>query len=450
MTDMYLPINPAQAYSSTFSVRTDGLNWASAQVIVTSVTSPAQTFTDGSAATATLTVVSYLGLSTAAATGSLTISSDTALVGGCVSGGGPNVGSFNVCNPANYAVDLVYSSNTACNLAKAIQSFNVVIATCGVSGASVVYTTAPYGGAIWNSFQLASSTAAITVSNLISSSTLGGPYVGSLSGGVDNGSFAINGKTFLANRDFFPMTSTTQTATNIATAIQNSSTTINVTAAASGNIVSATATVVGVTGNTYATAVSSDPALTLSTYISSGTTVANGLMSGGTNSAYTFLGSQISVPGNNFGLAEGVYLSTGSGVTITPLVAGGTYYVIPGVAGSIQLSTTAANALAGLPIVLTSSQTKTTADTFTLNVPATTGTPVTQWVVSNDNTSWFPYTTTPLGQTVNALVSYGTYIATGTVSSVDFGHMDWAWLGLNVTAPATGAIQIKAKLAGDQ
>ena len=457
--DLYLPINAVQAYSSTFSVRTDGINWAAAQVLVTSATVAAQTFTDGQAATATLTVGNYLGLSTATATDKITIVTDSAgsLLGSCISGGGPTVGSFNACNPANYAI--TGTANTDCQaIAAAITSFNVLVATCPGAG-SVIYTTSTYGGAIWNQFSLASSTqAALQVGNLVSSNTVPGTGIGVLTGGSNNATFSINGQTFTANQlgsfGFYPVTSNGQTATNIATAITNSSTTIGVVAGAGGSVVFATATVTGVVGNTYATFVSSDPALTLSTYVSSGPTVASGFMSGGSNSSYALNSAVISIPGNTFGPAFQVWLSTTGNVVVpAPLVWGTTYYAVVSAGigiGNIELATTSALAVAGSGLVLTSSQTKTTADVFTLNPLGITGTPSTQWVVSTDNVSWVPYTTTPFGQTINALQSYGTYYATGTLTTSDLGHMDYGWIGLNVTAPTTGAITVKAKISGDQ
>ena len=79
--DNYLPIPSAVAVNSTVSIRADGIDWASAQVVVTSVTQPNQTFNDGSQATATLTVASYAALSTAAATGQITVLTNSSLGG---------------------------------------------------------------------------------------------------------------------------------------------------------------------------------------------------------------------------------------------------------------------------------------------------------------------------------------------------------------------------------
>lgn len=431
--DNYLPIPAAVAYSSTFSVRADGIDWASAQIVVTSVTQVSPTFNDGRASTASFTVVSFTALSTATAHGSLTISSDTALVGSCVSGGAPGLGSFNVCNPNNYAVDLVYSSNTACNIAAALNTFALGIATCSISGSSVVSTTAPYAGSIWNTFQINSSTpAALTVSQF--------------TGGQDNQYVTLNGIQLLANRDFFPVTSTGQTATNLATAFNTVSSSLIVTAAANGSVVFTTATTVGQAGN-YAIFSSSQGALTISPYTSSGPVTAAGFMYGGSNSSYTINTSQINIPGNTLGLAEGVYF-TDVGGGLSPLVVGTTYFAIPGASGSVQLALTSTGAVAGIPIVFTSSVVKTTADVFTLNIPAIAGTPTATWAASNDNVHWLPYTLTPFNVAIPS-ETYSAYFSTGSVNNFDFGHFNYSYIGLNVVAPTAGAISVLAHIVGN-
>lgn len=445
VVDGYLPIPSAASYSSTFSVRTDGISWASAQVVVTSVTQPAQTFTDGTASSATFTVVSYTALSTATATGgTITISSNFWTNGNlAVSGGGPGLGSFNVSDPANFATGAV-SSNTACNLAAAINAFNIVLATCNVSGsaAGVVYTTAAFTGSIWNSFTMNSS----------SQGTGAYTTVTQLSGGQDNQSVTVNGKTLTANVDFYPVTSVGQTATNLATAITNSSTTTGVIASAGGAVVYATSTLVG-TGTKYAISSSSQAALTIP-YTSSSTTTgqATGAMIGGTNAAYLINTSTIALPSNNFGLGQGVWLG---GASLAPLVLNTTYYVVtipPGSTGptaTIELALTSTGAIANVPIVLTASATKTTTDSFTLNVGPMAGTPTVTLVASNDNSHWLPYATTPFNISIPS-VSYSAYVATGTVNNFDLGHYNYGYLGVSVVAPTSGAVNILAHIVGKE
>lgn len=467
--DSYLPINAVSAYSSTVSVRADGIDWASAQIVVASVTSPAQTFKDGTASSATLFVSNFASLSSATASGSITISSNAGTANQCVSGGGPTTGSFNACSPGQWVTG-VTSSMTACSLAAAINSFNVVVATCNASWtAGVVFTSAPIYGSIWNRFTLSSSSqAALTVATLVSSSvfqsgvsTATGYGYGTFTGGQDNQSFTINGKLFLANRDWTPIVSSAVTAFSISQAITNSSVTTGVVAstansAGSFGLVFATSTSVGTSTN-YATASSSQSALTLIPFTSSSVATSGsvGVMLGGTNAAYVLNTSTITLPAGGFGTGQAVVYSTGSNITITPLIWGSTYYVInvpilssSGV--SIELAITSSGAVANIPIVLTSSQTLTTADSFTLTASTFTGTVGLQWVASNDNLHWVNYTTTPFNITVPATsVSASSYFSSGTVTNADFGHYNYGYLGLSITGPPVGAVNIQARIVGN-
>jgi hypothetical protein len=436
--DMILPTGVPVAYSSTFSFRTGSLDWGSAETFVTSATVASKTFTDGSASTGSLTVVSFAALSSATATGNIVITSSGALTRACVSGGGGGRnGNFNVCNPGDWAIDVVAASMTACNLAAAINSYNVILATCGINGASVVYTTAPFGSSTYNLFQINASTPALTVTQM--------------SGGQDNQSFSINGKLFKANTDFFPVTSNTQTGTNIATAITNSSQTIGVVAnSAAAGIVTTTSTATGLSTN-YAMTSSSDSALSLSLPKTVTAPSSVGAMTGGAGPAYLVNTSTITIAGNGFSQGMQVLYTTPT-VAITGLVGGTTYYIIEIPAtgsqtSSFMLATSLANALAGTAVTLASIGTPTTADTYTLAPLAITGTPIIKWVVSNDNTNWLPYTTTPLGQTVPSQ-SYTAYSSTGAVNVFDFGHMDYGFLGMSVTAPLTGSLNVTAHVVG--
>lgn len=433
--DNYLPVPFPAAYTSTFSVRADGIDWASAQIVITSATQVNQTFNDGTAAAGSLNVVSYAALSSATAHGSImTISSDTALTGACISGGGGpgTVGSFNVCNPANFTV--TGTTLTDCTaIAAAINAFGIIQSTCAVTPGNVITSTAPFPGSAWNTFVINSSTPAA-----ISSATF--------SGGQDNQNFSIAGVTLQANRDFFPITSNAVTASAIVTAWGTSAGSNTVTLGTTGSVIGATATVVGPAGD-YGMTSSSNAALSLTTLVSSTTAgVATGIMTGGTASSYTINGSVINLPGNGLGLAEGVWFS---GASLSPLSANTTYFVIPSANGnSVQLSLTSTGAVAGLPIVFTSSAVKTTADTFTLNVDAITGTPGVQWMASNDNVNWQPYLVTPFNIAIGS-VTLSSYVSSGTVTNTDFGHYNYGYIGLKVNAPTTGAINVKARVVGN-
>lgn len=533
------------AVSSTYSMRTDGLNWASAGVVVTSVTSPNVTFTGGSAATATLTVASYTGLSTATASGTFTAVSTTVASG--VQGSGVVVISSNVSGTQiaitgppgalNFMVGgnvaQGYSStSTAVNFATAVNASSTtsnVTATVNSSSTTVTITcvnvgTLCNGYAVTSSSPTAISTAAfsgganpvvVTVgfaqlmagrdfavgasptamatnlaaaiaassntANAITAASAGtvvsatatvagvaGNSLATLtsnalaistaaltmSGGQNNATVTVNGVTFTANQagalGFYPVTSTNQTATNLAAAIAANYALVGATATAAGSVVSATATVNGTAANSYAITVSTN-AITPATLVSSSavTGAQVGTFAGGTAPGYVFNGSVITAPGNNLQTGEGVLFPLSNTGTLTPLVTGTTYFVIAG-NPALQLATTSTGAVAGVPVVFTSSSTAAPATTYTLTVPAIAGTPSYKWLVSDDNINWVPYPTTPLGQTIAGPISIGSYFSTGTVNAFDFGHVDWGWLGFALTAPTAGAISANVKIIGKQ
>jgi hypothetical protein len=472
--DNYVPIPSAVNYSSTFSIRADGIDWASLQVVVTSVTQPAVGFTDGSSSSGTVTVVSFASLSTTTATGSITVSSNAGTANQCVSGGGPSgTGNFNVCNPANFAIGNV-SSNTACNIAASINNYVVGLATCNWnSSPGVVYATAPYAGSVWNQFQLnSSSQAALGVSVLISSTVYQPPYstmtgvgFGTMAGGQDAATLTVNGTVLLANRDWYPITSNGATATSLATAITNSSVTTRVVAAAgsqSTTVVFATSTVIGTGTNAYKLVSSSQSVLSVSSPVVTGVTGVNGYgtgsttMFGGTNAAFLINTSSITATGNTFGSGEAVFITTSANSAVPlPLVWGTTYYVITIPPASliptttIELATTLANALANTPVVITSSATNTPTDSYLLNVGAIAGTPTTTLVASNDNVHWLPYTLTPFNVTIPSSVSYVTYVSSGITTNLDLGHYNYGYLGISVLAPTAGAINVGARVVGN-
>lgn len=436
IVDGMMPVPPVVAYSSTFSVRTDGINWGSAEVTVTSVTQVNQTFNDGMAATGSFTVANYTSLSTAPAHSTLTISSDTALANSCISGGGSGLGNFNVCN---YAITGTTATDCAVIAAAITAQFSALSSTCPAVPGNVINSTFTFGAASENSFTWNASTpTAIST----------GPWVG----GHDNAVLSVNGFTLTANNQFFPITSNAVTASAIATAWQASAGSLTVTMGTTGNVVGATATVVGPQGD-YALFTSTQGALTIAPFTSSDPVTATGFMAGGTASSYTINGSVIQLAKTqNLGQAQPVWLSQTVGSSgLTPLSVNTTYYVIPGLSGSgqIQLALTSTGAIAGLPIVLTSSAVKTTADVFQLNVPQGIGQIAYDWVVSNDNVNWSWYKLTPFNVSVASLtIPAANFTAAGVTTGYDLGHMDYGYLGIGVAASSGAPVNIQAHVIG--
>jgi hypothetical protein len=175
-----------------------------------------------------------------------------------------------------------------------------------------------------------------------------------------------------------------------------------------------------------------------------------GTFSGGTSAAYTLVngtGTVLTVTSHGFNTALPVLYTTPGGVAITGLTAGTTYYPIYLTANTISLASSTVQAMMGNALPLTSSQTKATADTFTLTPLAITGTPSWQFVVSDDAINWVPFTTTVNNITISS-ATYSSYISTGAVNVYDLNHMDYSFFGAKVVPPTTGALNFGMKVIG--
>lgn len=130
-------------------------------------------------------------------------------------------------------------------------------------------------------------------------------------------------------------------------------------------------------------------------------------------------------------------LYTNTGTNVSPLVTGTTYYATK-VNNAFGLSTTSTGAVAGAYITFTSSS---SAGNYTFSPLSILGTPSYKWQVSNDGVNWADYSTTIYGQSVSS-VTLSSFVSTGTVTSWDFGNIQYAWIRLNVIAPTQGAISL--------
>ena len=548
---VYQVTNPTTGVVSvstpTIFYRADGSSYISVETIVSSDTIASQTFTDGQAATATLTVASYTGLSTATASGTFTAVSTSAAVGvqgsaavvissnvsgtqiaitgppgalNLMVGGNVGQGYSSTSTAVNFATAVIASSNTSgmtasvntsstvvtvsclaygtfCNNYAVTSSSPTAISTAAFSGGTNPVTvtvggaqfTAAVSSLTANQFNVGANTTAMAT-NLAaqiaaSSNTIGitaasaGTVVSAtatvagaagnsfatltsnalaistaaltMSGGQSNAVTCINGACLTANKDYYPATSNTVTAAAIVTAWSTQVASQTITLTSAGAIISATSTVVGTAPNSYLLTVTTNAITPLVLVSSSATTGAQvGTFSGGTNAAYTLVngtGTVLTIPNHGFNTALPVLYSTGSATAITGLTNQTTYYPIYLTANTISLASSTVQAMLGNALPLTSSQTKTTADTFTLAPLAITGTPSWQFVVSDDAINWVPFTTTVNNIAISS-ATYSSYISTGTVNVYDLNHMDYAWFGAKVIPPTTGALNFGMKVIG--
>lgn len=401
---------PALAYNNTYSLNllTNGIGALSAQATYSSATISNATFTDGTQSTGGFTVSNFAALSTAPAVDNITVVSTTGL-------------SFASINVPGYVFTNGIDWATRATTALTAQSLGAALATVpylsvSVTG-SVVYATTTVG-AVYNSYAVITNNANLTVAT---------PR---FTGGQDNAVFKINGVPFTANRHWSPATSNVATAASIATAINGSpSLSSKLRAQASGAVVTATSTLNGSVYN-YLLQTSTPTALSAS--------ASN--MTGGTNAGFA-LASNLFTASNGSGLSLALpVLYTGS-PAIGGLSAGTTYYAVPVTGNSFQLSGTSTGALAGTGlVVITSTNTQLSANTYTLSALPITGTPSFKWQFSNDNTNW-------VDMAVSS-VTVSSYANPPASTLWSFGYIGAQYLRLNVVAPTTGALNLNVIVVG--
>jgi hypothetical protein len=333
---------------------------------------------------------------------------------------------------------VIYNSS-ATTLVTSTASFPCTIA----NGCGVVYATATVAGLAGN-YALASS-------NALAISTSGA----TMTGGLDNAVFCINGTCLTANTHWYPKATVVGTAQSIYAAI-NSSFTI-VTSTERAGVVYTTASAVGVVGN-YATFSSSSTALLLSPLVSSSavTAVSTGIMYGGSASSYTLTGTTIKIPAHGYptGLMVSISSTTGNKAlyyssavvgTANLLTMGSTWYVIPVDANTISLALTSTGAVAGTSVYMASSQTVTTPDVWTVYIATPVGGSSYGWFQSNNATDWIQ-----VGSTYT-YTNGSSFVYPSSMTYVDFGNIDYKWLQLNVAPPATsGGMVVKTYLHGEK
>lgn len=433
------------SYNTTFFLDISQAQNFSMQVNYTSASFSVATFNDGVQSTGNLTVVSYAALSSATATASFNIDNDTGTSNATV-----YVGGVNLYNPAQWQTDLVFTSNTVCSLAQAINTYTVFKSSCNTPSAygySLIIASAPTYGTYYNQFSIGSSTYSAVAPGISSAA---------FSGGQDPATLTINGTRLTANVDFYPITSNAVTAKAIAAAINANSTLNQIVvatcpSAGTGAIVYTTSTAAGTFAN-YTVISSTNGALKLSppSSVDSAGNVGTGTMFGGANSALALNSGIINIPSHGFTTALQVQLTTvTANTTAIGGIPGGTSYYIQVVdSNNVRLSTSIPDAVTGTVFkTVTSSAPSTTTHSWTLTAVTIAGTPSFKWQVSNDNTFWNDLTTT-LNNVAVSGVSMGSYVFGSTSTIWDVGSLDHKAIRLNVTAPTAGGIQLKAFVHG--
>lgn len=401
---------PGLAYSKRFSFNLPnaGVNTVSATATYSSATFSASTFSTGQVSTGSVTIASNTQLSSGTATEQITVISTSGAVGDSLvvtKLNKPGAFVFRAGRDWNYGATTALTAESLRKALATIPDF-----ATSRSGA-VLYSTATAAGPSYNAMLVsASNTGTMTVAHA------------TFTGGKNATTVSVNGYAFQAGVQFPIGTTATNSATNLAAAI-NARARLNalVAASPSGAVVSLQSAAPGSVSN-----------FGLATSNSAGISVLHPTMTGGANESWALNGKNITVSAHGYSLALPLLYGQGSAPAIDGLTDQTTYYAIPVDANTLKLATSSNNALAGLAIVLASSSTLTVAETYALTPLAfSAGSAGFDWEVSNDGVIWTPMA-----------VSSVTYTAPGT-TSWDLGKITPPYLSLNFTGPTAGGINLQ-------
>lgn len=406
---------PGLAYSKRFvtDLNAAAVNTISATADYSSATFAGSSFGTGQVSTGSFLVVDNTLLSSAAAIDSITVASTSGAIG-------DSILIPYLAKPGAYVFragrDWNYKATTALTAASIKTALDTIPWLSTNRVGAVIYSTAPVG-AFYNSIAVVTNNpATITVASA------------TFLGGRDAVIVSVNGRQLRAGAQFAVGGTAALTATAIANAV-------NASAALAPYLTAATAT--------SSVTLVSDKAGTyydfpLATSNSAAVSVLHPALVGGLTPAWTLNGKNIAVPAHGFTLALPVLYSTGTGApAIGGLVNQTTYYAIPVDADTVQLATSSAQAVLRVGTVLTSTSTLAAAKTYSLAplafVAESAGF---AWQVSNDNSSWS-----------NLAVTSVTFSGAGT-TSWDLGRINYRFLGLNVTGPTSGGLQLRVTAQG--
>jgi len=393
----------------SLDLRSKGIGSVTAQANYSTATFAQVTFTDGQAATGSITITSYADMVPSAATNTLTVLSNTGIIG------------TRIMLPGRIfkeGVDWRRGSSTALSatsLAAAIATYpGLSVSRSG----SVIYTTMTATGVYWNSYTLASSTPAAVAA--------GGA---TFSGGRDNAVLTINGVRLRQGKEFNAATSNSQTATNIKNAIDGNAQLAKFSTVTANSI---GAGVVGLTTKKVG-AIMNFPI----SASGAGIVATTPLLINGTNASWTLGQKTIAISGHGMTLGLPVLYSSGA-FSIGGLTDQTTYYVAPISANSLSLATSKVNASAGTYITLTSSAVPAAAHSFTLAALPIAGNTTLQWQTSNDNATWFNLGTSSV------------IAPTDVANSIlwELGAIGSRYLRLKTTAPTAGGMGLTVTVVG--
>lgn len=443
----------ATAQNIDLDLNLAGVQKASVQVIYSSANPSVISFNDGVASTGSITTVTanLSALTTAYATAKITVISTTGITGSTLYFNGYPL------TEGNQWTNTHLTTSTAISISNALNAnYGSLIISSAPPGSSVVYSSAVTAGSVANAFTLLSSTPAA----LSSSATY--------SGGQDNASVTIAGRTLTNNLNWFSTASSITTTTSLKAAIAADpflSTIINV-ATSPSNVINATSTYAGFFAN-YSLVSSTPSALTMSnpsmtggvdSTITSSITLPSELYltnhyGGGTtlfSGSQKTRGSTIYQPAISYSTATAVRVAATAGSLPSPLVASTTYYITnlnPSLS-VFQLATSAANAIGGTAIDI-QALTAAGGDTYTITMIPASGTFSFKLQSSDDGVNFHDvYVSTdalvhPFAASASLASPY-----TASDQEWDLGSIVYRWLRFAYTNATWGGVNMQYIING--
>lgn len=415
---------PGLAYNNTYQsvdLNAENVSSLSMQTTYSSVTYSAASFTDGTASTGSITVVSTQPLVGMQGTDVLTVSTNALPTNAKFT-----INGYEFNNGGDWSIG-ASSQATAVSIMNGINSRGAFLGvTASTTSINQVTVSCASSGTFCNAYTMTVNNSSMTVS-------------ATFSGGVDHAYICINGTCLVEGTDWnVTASSTSATALAIDNAMNGSSiinALVSSTASLQSNVITSTSTGVGTVTN-YS--LKCRPQSALSCFAPA--------YFGGTNSAITTSASMITKTAHGFTLGLPVLYTKTAGTSPGQLVVGTTYYVTNQTANNFQLASTSAKAVAGTNDVAITTQTATGGGTFALTPLAISGIPSWKWQYSNDGTNWNDLTTNSAGVAVSSVTFSSPYTAATT--SWDLGLVNFQYIRLNAIGPTQGGVKLNAVLTG--
>ncbi len=408
--------NPALAYSTRYvlDLQNAAVNTVSATAVYSSAAFTSGSFTTGQVSTGSFLIVDNTNLLSASATNNIVVISTSGACGDAVVVTKltiPGAFVFQACRDWNY------KATTALTAASIKLALALDTDFASIASGSTIYSTSTTPGTNANAIAVTTNnTGTLTVAHA------------TFTGGRNAEVVTVNGYAFRFGVNVASGAAASDSATNLTNAI-------NAKAVLDGQVTATTATSSVTLQSNGAGALWN---FSLKTSNTAAITVLHPTMVGGTTPSWTLGSKNITIAAHGFSLALPLLFSTGSAAAISGLTNQTTYYAIPVDANTIQLATSSAQAVLSVGTVLASSSTLTAAKSYTLAPLAwatQTGTGF-KWQVSSDNSTWSDLN-----------ISSVTYSIPGS-QAWDLGQINFRYLGLNVTGPTSGALNLSVTATG--